>query len=155
MSKRRRLKSILSSMIVPRLQEETLDLRWFKSNLSVSNSENLSLGEAIKIARELLHNCELRRKMMDADKIFDMDIDEALDYKWKMGISEYRGGDNEADFVGDPVVEMYGEFVDSILYNKQAKMKGFKLANEFDEILRRLATLLKKYKETESGEATP
>lgn len=155
MSKRRRLSSILRSMIVPRLQEETLDLKWFKSNLSVSNSENLLLGEAMGIAKELLHNCKLRGKMMDADKIFNMEIDEALDYKWKMGISEYRGGDTDAEFVGDAVVEMFGELVDAILYNKEAKIKGFELANQFDEILRNLAKLLKQYKKEEESSTTP
>tara|TARA_R110001583_G_scaffold182357_2_gene340113 strand:+ start:14657 stop:15169 length:513 start_codon:yes stop_codon:yes gene_type:complete len=142
---RRRLRSLLLKMNIPRLQEETLDLKWIKSNLIHSNPGHISLGEAIEITHTLLDECRKKGNLMTAEKIFSMNLEEAKREKWVNGVKEYRGGDHAAEFVGDPVVEMYGEIVDAMLYNDEAAARGFALYAKFNEVFTDLAKALQSH----------
>ena len=139
------MRSILTRMNIPRLQEETLDLKWIKGNLIPSNPGHTLLGEAIEITHTLLEDCRTKGKLMTAEKIFGMNLEEAKREKWMSGVEEYRGGDPGAEFVGDPVVEMYGEIVDAMLYNDEAAARGFALHAQFNEVFTDLAKLLQSY----------
>jgi hypothetical protein len=79
--------------------------------------------------------------------VFDLSIKEAMNKKRMEGINEYRGGDESLPFEGDPIPEMYCEFIDALNYNEEAKAKGFKLYDKFKKVLNELAQELKQYQE--------
>ena len=84
---------------------------------------------------------------MSPENIIQIPIQEAMDYKYKLGVDEYRGGDSSVPFVGDPVCEMYSEIIDALIYDEEAREQGFPLYKQVNEILMNLATVLKEYKE--------
>jgi hypothetical protein len=144
---RRKLKSLLLKMNIPRLQEETLDLKWIQSNLISFNLGNQRLQEAMRINQKLLEESKRKGKIVTDEKIFNMDFEEAKRQKFMIGVNEYRGGDENAAFNGDSVIAMYAELVDASNYNDEALKSGFELHSQFDEIIRNLAKLIKLYKE--------
>tara|TARA_R100001594_G_scaffold24911_1_gene48854 strand:- start:99 stop:575 length:477 start_codon:yes stop_codon:yes gene_type:complete len=147
---RRRLKILLLKMNIPRLQEETLDLMWIRGNLISFNPQSPNLQEAMEITQRLLEECRRKAKVMTDEKIFNMDIEDAKREKFMLGVKEYRGGDEGAEFDGEPVVALYAELVDAMNYNDEALKTGFSMHAQFDEILRNLAKLIRLYKESQT-----
>ena len=77
--------------------------------------------------------------------IFSLSIKDAMRLKRMEGIKEYRGGDESLPFDGEPIPEMFCEFIDALNYNEEAKARGFKLYEKFKKVLSELAEDLKKY----------
>jgi hypothetical protein len=139
-------------MNIPALQAETLDLYWMREHLEDRNKKNPRLGEAMGLVDELIKECNRRGGTMSAEKIFSMDINEAMKYKWVKGIQEYRDGNADAPFVGDPIIEMYSEIVDALVYADVAEeMNGWELYDPIYEILTNVAMILKAYRRKESN----
>lgn len=56
-------------------------------------------------------------------KLFNMPLDEALDYKWNKGVKEVRG--DKEEWVGEPPLEeAYDEVLDMINYTREAERQG-------------------------------
>ncbi len=64
-------------MNIPRLQEETLDLKWIQGNLISLNPQHKKLQEAMDITRELLEECRVKAKIMTDEQLFNLSFDEA------------------------------------------------------------------------------
>ena len=149
---RRRLKSVINTMKIPALRAETLDLYWMTDNLEDGNKKNPKLGEAMGLIHKLIKECNRRGGTMSSEKIFSMDINDAMKYKWEMGVKEYRDGNADAPFVGDPIIEMYSEIVDALVYADVAEeMNGWELYDPMREILTNVAMILKAYRRNESN----
>ena len=84
---------------------------------------------------------------METSNIIQLPIRDAMREKHKEGVDEYRGGNEETPFIGDPLEEMYSEFIDSLNYNNIAKLQGWPFHEEFERIITNLAETIKEYKD--------
>lgn len=74
---------------------------------------------------------------MSKPRYIDMDFDEALTAKWESGRRFHRKND-ESEFVGDPVEELFQELLDATSYVNKIEASGPRLQG-FRTVLRNMA----------------
>jgi hypothetical protein len=84
--------------------------------------------------QKVVKEWEIDGELEVGSKVFDQFVVEARD-RWAKGIVEYRDGDEEAPFSGDPLQEATEEAIDLYCYIKEAVEQALISDTEADEAM--------------------